>query len=114
MLNEPTDGDSSSETGSNNEPGNDGGGGGGGGVADSLMTGTGIQMTPQDRESIERVTVFSTFVRKRSNSKFFFFLSNLQLQALGFPEHLVLQAYFACERNENLAANFLLSQNLDD
>lgn len=99
MLNEPR-GDAAPAS----RPESGGGGGGGNVAAATGMPGSGnvvagsegdtvsaaITLTPQDRDAIDR------------------------LKALGFPEHLVLQAYFACEKNENLAANFLLSHPFDE
>ena len=38
----------------------------------------------------------------------------VQLEALGFDRQLVLQAYMLCDKNEELAANFLFDQGEDD
>lgn len=138
MLNEPNADELNVDV-ANSGSGGGGGGGTGGGGSVGLAAPTGaaagerpadatLVLTAQDRDAIERVRfIFEAekilphkslliqikiyFLKKTKISIFIHFS---QLKGLGFPEHLVLQAYFACEKNENLAANFLLSSNMDD
>ena len=68
-----------------------------------------LSLTPEEHQAIQRVSriTISPAVRK-------VLMHIVQLQALGFTQQQAVEAYFACGKNEELAANFLFEGGFED